>query len=432
MRRLVAALIFTTSTFAAGTGRLVENVATRADATQTYTLYLPSKYDATKAHPLLLIFDPRGRGTQAAEIFRDAAEEYGWILISSNQTRSDDDSAPNDRAVRALLSETAVYATDPKRLYATGFSGTAMLAWDVGIQTRRLAGVIGVGGRLVDSVPPKQFNFAHYGFAGDRDFNNREMRLVDEALEGIVPHRFQSFDGEHRWITPALAREALGWFEVLAGNESVRAGVLAEDVAAAEKLTGLAAWRRWRAIHQTYGGYEERIAKVDVSRELAEEKKWDEWSARYVERLASAPATIRAMTRPRTADAARALGLKDLQRRAERPGAEGTSAKRVLAMVFAQAAFRLPPKFAARGEHAAAAAFLGVAVEIHPDRWDAWYNLGASLARAGDAAGALAALEKSIALGFDDGKHLAADEDYASLRDEKRFQELVSLASHSQ
>ncbi len=386
-----ALLLAATLGAALTSGTFVENIPTRADATQTYTLYLPASYDAKKAYPLLLVFDPRGRGTPAAEIFRGAAEEYGWMLISSNQTRSDDDSAPNDRAVRALLAEAAAYSVDVKRIYATGFSGTAMLSWDVGIRTRRLAGIIGVGGRLVENVPPSKFNFAHYGFAGERDFNNREMRLIDEMLEGVVPHRFQSFDGVHQWMTPELAREAIGWFEVLAGNQSVRAKVLAEDVAAAEQLTGLAAWRRWRAIHQTYGGFDDRLAKLDVSRELADEKKWDEWGAKYVERLATAPATIRAMNNPKPSDAARALGLKDLQRRAERPGAEGATAKRLLAMVFAQAAFRLPPRFTERGEHAAAAAFLAVAAEIQPERTDIWEELAATYERAGNPRAAAAA-----------------------------------------
>lgn len=433
MRRLFVVLAIATGALGADTGTLVEDVVTRADATQTYTLYLPSTYDAAKKHPLLLVFDPRGRGTRAAEIFREAAEEYGWILVSSNQTRSDDDSAPNDRAVRALLAETHLYATDPKRIYATGFSGTAILAWGVGISTRRLAGVIGVGGRLVDSVPPAKFNFPHYGFAGERDFNHREMRLVDEALEGVVPHRFQSFDGEHRWIPPELAREALGWFEVLAGNERVRARVMAEDVAAAEKLGGLAALRRWRAIQRTYGAsVEDRIAKLDVGRELAEEKKWDEWERGYVARMPALFAPIRAMELPQAADVTRALRIGELRRRAKRPGAEGTAAGRVLEAVHGQLGFYLPRELAARNEHALAAAVLGAAVEIHPERWDGWYELGAAQARAGTRRAALASLGKAISLGFRDAKQLTSDDRFASLRDDPRFQELVALASHSQ
>jgi predicted esterase len=368
MSRLILLLLFATSAL----GQLTENIVSRTDPTQTYTLYRPTTYDAAKKHPLLLVFDPRGRGTTAAGIFRDAAEEYGWIVISSNQTRSDDPAAPNDRAVRALLAETNVYAVDPKRIYAAGFSGTAILAWGVGISTHRLAGVIGVGGRLESAVPPAKFNFAHYGFAGERDFNNREMRRIDGELEGVVPHRFQAFDGEHRWIPPALAREALGWFEVLAGNERVRAKVLAEDVAAAEKLTGLAALRRWQAIRRTYGGFEDRIAKLDaardLARELADEQKWDEWEAQYVSdvffRLGPLLGPIR--KNPNTADLERVFRLKDLRRRAKRAGAEGAAAKRLLTAVQAQTGYYLPLEFEARNEPAMAATLRRVAESLAP------------------------------------------------------------------
>ena len=368
MRRLLLLLLFATSLSA----KLVENVVARSDATMTYTLYLPTSYDAAKKYPLLLVFDPRGRGTKAAEVFRDAAEEYGWIIISSNQTASDDPNAPNDRAVRALLAEINRYATDPKRIYATGFSGTALLASGVGIQTHMLAGVIGVGGRLISDSLPAKFNFAYYGFAGERDFNNREMRMIDDALEGVVPHRFQAFDGVHQWMPPELAREALGWFEVLAGKP--REKIMAEDVAAAEKLTGLAALRRWQAIHRTYGGFEDRIAKLegqaDVQRELADEKKWDEFEARYINdvfaRIGSLLAPIRATDDPRTADIERVFRLPELHRRAKRPGAEGATAKRLIEAVRGQTGFYLPREFEARNEHAMADALRRVVASLAP------------------------------------------------------------------
>lgn len=431
-------------------GKLVENVAARADATQTYTLYLPSTYDVKNSRPLLFIFDPRGRGTRAAEIFKDAAEEYGWILISSNQTRSDDSGEPNDRAVRALFPEASRYAVDPNRLYATGFSGTAILAWGVGIATGRLAGVIGVGGRYVPEVPPSRFTFAHYGFTGGRDFNNREMRLIDAELERDhrVPHRIQVFDGDHRWITPPLAHEALGWMEVLAGNSTVTAKVFAGDVAAADALQGLDALRRYRAILRTYEGKQSvdairaKVAQLEkdptVQRALQDEAKWDEFEKEFVssvfERMPNLFAQLRAQETPATAyDVARGFRVKDLRRRANAAGAEGATARRLLEAVYTQTSFYLIRQLFDRHEYALAAAVLGVATDIHPDQWDAWYNLGAAHARAGNRKQALEALQKSVAAGFHNGQQLLEDEDYAPLRGDKKFQEIASrLASPSQ
>lgn len=411
-------------------GQLVENVAARTDPSQTYTLFLPKSYDGKTAHPVLLVFDPRGRGTVAARIFQDAAEEYGWIVISSNQTRSDGSHEPNERAIRALLPELGRYSVNPDRIYAAGFSGTAMMAWGVGIATGRLAGVIGVGGRFVPEVPPSKFNFAHYGFAGERDFNHREMRQVDEALlTSRVPHRFQSFDGDHRWITPALAREAFGWFEALAGNH--REKVLAEDLAAADALQGLSALRRYRAILRTYGDVARASARVAalekdpaIQRELADEKKWDEFEAEYVSGVFARMPSILAQ-----ADLVKAFRVPDLRRRAARAGAEGAAARRLLEAVSGQTSFYLVQQLFDRRDYALAARVLGVAVELHPQRRDVWYNLAVAHARNGNRKQAYAALEKLIAAGFRDAKQLAADDDFESLRGEKRFEEVLASAS---
>jgi hypothetical protein len=443
-RALVLLLLIATSASAVERGKLVENVASRADATQTYTLYLPSSYDAAKKYPLLLVFDPRGRGTMAAEIFRPAAEEYGWILISSNQTRSDVvGESPNMRAIKALLPEVNRYPMASKRLYATGFSGTAILAWIVGAGTGELAGVIGVGGRLVDGIPPEKFSFAHYGFAGDLDFNNREMRLVEEHLEreGRFPHRFQVFKGQHQWITPALAREAVGWMEVLAKNEAVIPKVFAEDVAAADALQGLEALRRYRAILRTYAALapveaiRTKVAALEsdaaVKRELQEEAKWDEFEKQYVSgvfgRLPNIFATLRAKgSAPTAHDFVRAFRIDELRRRAARPGIEGVTARRLLESVYTQMTFDVTRQLFERRDYATAAAVLEAVAGIDPGRWLAWYNLAAAEARSNRPRLAYLALDKAVAAGFRDAKLLENDEDFAPLRREQRFRDIVS------
>ncbi|MDH3255215.1 MAG: hypothetical protein OEM62_09505, partial [Acidobacteriota bacterium] len=83
-------------------GTLVENIACTTDPTQTYTLYLPSTYTTERRWPVLFVFDPRGRSGMAAEIFLPAAERYGWILMSSDNTRSDGAWDPNFKAIAAM------------------------------------------------------------------------------------------------------------------------------------------------------------------------------------------------------------------------------------------------------------------------------------------------------------------------------------------
>ena len=378
VRRLLLVLLFACSAFA---GTLKENVVSAADPQQTYTLFLPSSYDAAKKYPLLLIFDPRGRGTDAARVFADAAEEYGWILISSNGTRSDETWEPNEHAIRALWPERSRYAIDAHRLYATGFSGTAMAAWLLGIQTGALAGVIGVGGRLVDEVPPPQFSFAHYGFSGDTDFNNREMRAIDAILEREgKPHRFQSFAGPHSWPPPELARDAFGWFELIAMKEQRRprdealiAKLYDRDLASAKTL------RQFRDVLETFDGLRNvdevraTVAKLErdpgVQREQQEQEKWDAWEARYVaETLGRIPQIFGALRQEERANATarlmRELRIEELERRAARSGAEGAAGRRILEMVHGQMAFYLPRQFRDRGETRFETAVLAVAAEI--------------------------------------------------------------------
>ncbi|HEY6147316.1 MAG TPA: hypothetical protein VIZ69_06445, partial [Thermoanaerobaculia bacterium] len=97
------------------TGRIVERVPTRSDARFSFALYLPSGFDPGRSWPLLLVLDPRGRGALAAERFREPAEEYGWIIVSSNDTKSDDASTPNADILQALWMDSFTrFPADPK------------------------------------------------------------------------------------------------------------------------------------------------------------------------------------------------------------------------------------------------------------------------------------------------------------------------------
>src|SRR3954468_18968745 len=98
----------------------------------TYAVYLPTTYKLDHKRPVVFVLDPRRRGAVAAEFFREAAEQYGWIVISSNNTESDSENAPNMRALQAMCADApSRFSIDERRIYLAGFSGTANVAFSV-------------------------------------------------------------------------------------------------------------------------------------------------------------------------------------------------------------------------------------------------------------------------------------------------------------
>ena len=248
-------------------GIFAEGLRCAVDPSQTYTLYLPSHYEPDKKWPAMLIMDPRGRSVHAADRFRAAAEEYGWILLSSDNTRSDESPEPNVRALNALLPELGTeYSVDEDRVYLAGFSGTAMTAWEVARQRPGLAGVIASGSRFEGQHFRTEMKVPTFGAAGDTDFNNPEMRRVHETLRGWqTPERLEVFVGPHRWMPEDLARQSIEWMELQAmriGSRSIDRDLVAklheEDRARARHLEEegreLSALRRWENLASNYKG----------------------------------------------------------------------------------------------------------------------------------------------------------------------------------
>ena len=65
-------------------------------------------------------------------------------------------------------------------------------------------------------------------------------------------------------------------------------------------------------------------------------------------------------------------------------------------------------------------------VRMEPDSPNAWYNLACSLSLTGQPDDAFAALEKAIALGYDDAEWMQDDDDFAPLKDDPRFERLLA------
>jgi dienelactone hydrolase len=432
-------------------GQLVEGLRCESDPTQTYTLYLPAAYTTARAWPALLVFDPGGRSRVAAEVFREAAERYGFILLSSNDTRNGAPPEQNLRALQAMWPEAhRRYATDPRRVYAAGFSAGGMLAYELGRRTpggNGLAGVIASGARWDPHHFKQPIRFPCFGAAGDTDFNYARMRDVHARLREWATHeRLEIFEGAHQWMPAALAGEAVAWLELLAMKGGLRPkdqGFVEERLRAelerarALEASGavLAAQRAFEHAAATFDG----LAPVaDARREAArlgalpdlktasrDERRWDGYEERWLRQLGGAFDQLLRADPPPTAAAFRAaVEIDALRDHAQAKGYEGVVGRRLLETLATQTGL-LARDLLAKKDHQRALATLSVAAEAAPTRPLLWYNLACAQARTGMRRQALDSLERAVREGFQDRSRMATDDDLASLRQEARFKALT-------
>ncbi|HVR39152.1 MAG TPA: hypothetical protein VMU84_08645 [Thermoanaerobaculia bacterium] len=234
----------------------------------TFAYYAPSHYDANARWPVIYVFDPLARGATAAEFFREAAEEFGWIVIASNVTRN----GMNWDVIGPAVADSSraasrMFALDSRRVYTSGFSGGAMIAVWVARRTNAIAGVIACGSPPVETA---NITFDWFGTTGDLDFNNAPSRAIDASIP--TAHRLDILDGGHRWASPEELRVAFAWMELQAMNRGTRARdeeliarTLKSDLAFAELgRDALQKLRRYEAIARTYDG----LRSVDVREKI--------------------------------------------------------------------------------------------------------------------------------------------------------------------
>jgi predicted esterase len=441
-----------------GPGEVVERVACRESPEQSYALYLPSAYTAARPWPVLYLLDARGRALLPIERFRAAAEELGWILASSYNSRSDTKDDPNSPAMRAMWKDThATLALDERRVYVSGFSGGARAAAGMALALpKAFAGVIGCGAGFPDDTAPVRQAppFLYFGAAGDRDFNYYEMRALDEKLRAVkAPHRIVFFDGAHDWPPAPVVRQALVWMELAA----MRVGARPKDKASIASFYGealsaaRAAEAAGRAVDaaQLYAGAEEdfrgladtaeaaaaaaRLSESsEVRRALRQARSRDERDRAMLSRLAGilrraagepdipAPGLVAAQ-----------LGVPTLRKKAQTDASpeERLSAERILANLRVQTSFYLPQQMLEKRELARARMLLSVAGEIDPKDPSVDYKLAAAAARLGEAALAVRDLDRALAKGLRGVELVEKDSDFDSIRAAPAFRSWVARAA---
>ncbi|HTD82456.1 MAG TPA: hypothetical protein VK648_01555 [Gemmatimonadaceae bacterium] len=381
-------------------GSVTDTVHATSDPAQTYALFLPSRYDASRRWPLLVLMDPRGRALIPLKLFQAVAEHYGYIVMSSYQTRSDGPVEPNDKAINALLADAQTkYSIDPRRYYFAGFSGTGRLGWYYAFSVpANAAGLIEVGAGLPEPGlllrervgNDSTASFAVFLSVGATDFNYEEVLALHAKLKlfGIRDH-LQVFDGGHSWPPESICTDAINWMQL----QAMRDGRLATDrrwvdslfSAAARHADDLATVDRYTAFllyqqleYDFAGLHDVAGVKLQVERLAGSESV-----KRVISRLTYLSAAEETFHRredsffstfaknsQRGIDELReTLGLDALGDRAaqKKDTLDATAAARLLSSVFVRASFYEPQRFLVMGDTLSSLRLYRLAQTIHPD-----------------------------------------------------------------
>jgi dienelactone hydrolase len=211
-------------------GKVIPKVVCSADSKQSYALFLPSTFSATRRWPIVYLFDPLARGEAAVEAVQAAAEKFGYILVASNNSRNGPVADSTVAASAVWKDAQERFPVDERRRYLAGMSGGARLVTAIALSCDGCAaGVIAnAAGFPVGKTPPPNMKFAYFGAVGNADFNYGEFVELRSKLEQAgAQYRIRIFDGQHDWAPPEVWLEALNWMDIRA----MAAGVLPRDAA---------------------------------------------------------------------------------------------------------------------------------------------------------------------------------------------------------
>lgn len=462
MHRKLILFVIALATFAAAQtpGQLTPSVAEKADAKQTYALYLPSNYTATQHWPVLYLFDPGARGAVAAEHFKAAAEKLGYIVAASNVSKNGP-AEPSLNALQAMSVDVeSRFSVNTKRRYIAGFSGGARAAVIAGIEfSGAFAGVLGFGAGLpavsgASSITgmPRTVNingyFAYLAGVGESDFNYDEVTRLPVILsQAKSTYRILTYEGTHDWPNPQAALEALEWMDFQARKD----GTLAKPstfpnaewdtrLSEAKKLatTDLAnAERAYSSMVRDFEGLHDltepssELARIRASKDFKKALK----AERQIGYMASANARdfdgyFQSMLAAQGAgdkQAPRASAVQLVTRMREDAKSKDRErslvAQRTLSSSYVtllQTREQLKPE-----QTESAIDLADLATIVYPDAWENWYWLGLSHLKAGHRKQALSSFKKSVELGAPKTK-LAQDARLETLAKEPEFKAMIT------
>lgn len=231
---LAAFAVFTLTNFYAQEFRIIkggitDSLSIPGSNNATYSLYTPRDYTPDKKWPVVFVFDPQGRGSVTANLFRSAAEQQQYLIASSN---IDLDSQPIDTIIQTatLMVNTVVntFSVDRTLVYSAGMGAGAQVSSALPLIFKQMAGVMAVGNSFVNKQRLDKSNpYMFIGIAGTKDYMVYEMEAYINFYDDLdFPTDIYYFDGrENEWPGMPVISNAMTGFTL----EAIKKGKRPKD-----------------------------------------------------------------------------------------------------------------------------------------------------------------------------------------------------------
>ncbi|MCP4457261.1 MAG: hypothetical protein GY816_04425, partial [Cytophagales bacterium] len=228
MRIVVLSYLLLLSKIAVGqfqNGVVIDTVKCSDNTSQSYALYLPSNYSKDRSWPIIYFFEPAARGRLPIKKYHEIAEELGFIMVCSNNSKNGSWDVSFNAADAIFLDTQSKFSIDKNNLFTSGFSGGSRLALSIAVITKKIRGVIGVGATqpsLINYQVREKQNFLYAGLVGNRDMNYQEHKMFSKDLDELGNQNILIVSSyNHRWASAADFRLALKWMLVISNQEQI-------------------------------------------------------------------------------------------------------------------------------------------------------------------------------------------------------------------
>ncbi len=189
------------------------------EAGNTFSIYLPKNFDMNKNWPVLLGFDSEGRAANLARLYREAAEEFGYIVAISNFLEGQS-LKEKSRYIPIFMDRIfSLFPIQSGRVYVTGIDKDAELASLVPVfYSDKVYGVIAIGNsHYYNSKIKIGKNFSYFGVLNTKNFRYKGfLRNAEYLKRRAIPADILTYEGASEYPYPELLKKPLSTFTLQA------------------------------------------------------------------------------------------------------------------------------------------------------------------------------------------------------------------------